>query len=136
MTETISVSTKGHTDIIDITSEVAHVVKKSKVVSGVANVFVSGSTAGITAIEYEPGLIADLKEAFERLAPTGREYAHDSAWADGNGYAHVRSSLLGCSLSIPVIDGELALGTWQQIVLIDFDNRPRQRPVIVQAFGE
>lgn len=136
MTESISVSTKGHTDIVDITPRVQEVVRNSKVQNGIATVFVSGSTAGLTTVEYEPGLISDLKEAFERLAPEGRTYAHDAAWGDGNGYAHVRSSLLGCSLTIPIIDGELALGTWQQVVLIDFDNRPRQRRVIVQAVGE
>jgi len=136
VTEGISVSTKGHTDIIDITSKVQSVVKKSKVKGGVANVFVSGSTAGLTTVEFEPGLMSDLTEAFQRIAPEGPTYAHDSRWGDGNGYAHVRSSLLGCSLSIPIIEGELALGTWQQIVLIDFDNRARERQVIVQAFAE
>ena len=131
-----SVSTKGHCDILDITTEVSKAVSQAGVRDGIATVFVAGSTAGVTTVEYEPGLVSDLKDAFERIAPEAAGYAHDSRWGDGNGYAHVRSSLLGCSLTVPISDGELTLGTWQQIVLIDFDNRPRQRKIVVQVLGE
>ncbi len=99
-------------------------------------VFVSGSTAGITSIEYEPGLLKDLPEAFEKLAPTGVTYHHDEAWGDGNGYAHVRAAMLGSSFTVPFDNGKLLLGTWQQIVVIDFDNKPRRRNVVVQMIGE
>ena len=135
-THSFSVSTRGHTDIIDISDQVHKVVAKSGLKSGIATVFVSGSTAGVTTIEYEPGLLKDLPEAFERIAPTGRMYHHDSKWGDGNGYAHVRASLLGASFTVPFQNGKLLLGTWQQIVLIDFDNRPRTRTVTVQLIGE
>lgn len=131
-----SVSTKGHCDMLDITPQVSKAVSQAGVTDGLATVFVAGSTAGVTTVEYEPGLVSDLKDAFERIAPQAAGYAHDSRWGDGNGYAHVRSSLLGCSLSVPIADGELTLGTWQQIVLIDFDNRPRQRKIVVQVLGE
>ena len=136
MTQTFAVSTKGHSDIVDITAQVGKIVRQAGVTSGIATVFVAGSTAGITTVEYEPGLVSDLKEAFERIAPRDAAYGHDSRWGDGNGYAHVRSSLLGCSLTVPVADGELTLGTWQQIVLVDFDNRPRQRQIVIQVLGE
>ncbi|MGB9774472.1 MAG: secondary thiamine-phosphate synthase enzyme YjbQ [Bacteroidota bacterium] len=135
-TERFAVSTRGHTDIIDISDRVREAVAKSGLKSGIATVFVSGSTAGITTTEYEPGLLKDLPEAFERVAPTGRTYHHDSTWGDGNGYAHVRASLLGASFTVPFQNGELLLGTWQQIVLVDFDNRPRTRTLIVQLVGE
>jgi secondary thiamine-phosphate synthase enzyme len=131
-----SVTTKGHCDILDITPEVGKAVTQAGVTDGLATVFVVGSTAGVTTVEYEPGLVSDLKDAFERIAPQDAGYAHDSRWGDGNGYAHVRSSLLGCSLTVPVADGKLTLGTWQQIVLIDFDNRPRRRKIVVQVLGE
>lgn len=136
ITERLQVSTKGHTDIIDITKSVAQLLAKHKLKDGNATVFVSGSTAGVTTVEYEPGLVKDLPEAFERVAPTGRSYHHDATWGDNNGYAHVRASLLGSSLTVPFEDGDLHLGTWQQIVLIDFDNRPRDRAIVVQFIGE
>jgi secondary thiamine-phosphate synthase enzyme len=136
ITDRFAVSTRGHTDIIDISDRVREAVAKSGLKSGIATVFVSGSTAGITTTEYEPGLLKDLPEAFERVAPTGRTYHHDSTWGDGNGYAHVRASLLGASFTVPFQNGELLLGTWQQIVLVDFDNRPRTRTLIVQLVGE
>ncbi len=135
-TDTISLSTKGHCDIVDITLPVEQQLAKSEIVSGIATVFVTGSTAGITTIEYEPGIIADLKDAWQRLAPDNIPYAHDRAWGDGNGYSHIRTSLLGSSLVIPFKDKKLALGTWQQVVLVDFDNRPRQRQLVVQFMGE
>jgi secondary thiamine-phosphate synthase enzyme len=136
LTATISLNSKGHTDIIDITSEVEKQLMKSGLNSGIVTVFVTGSTAGVTTIENESGLVADFKEMWQRLAPDNINYAHDSAWGDGNGHSHVRASLLGPSLVIPFKDKNLALGTWQQIVLVDFDNRPRSRRVVVQVMGE
>lgn len=135
-TDTISLSTKGHCDIIDITLPVEQQLAKSKMNSGIATVFVTGSTAGITTIEYEPGLISDLKDAWQNLVPENIPYAHDRAWGDGNGHSHIRASLLGSSLVIPFKDKRLALGTWQQITLVDFDNRPRSRHLVVQLMGE
>ena len=135
-TDTISLSTRGHCDIIDITLPVEQQLAKSKMNSGIATVFVTGSTAGITTIEYEPGLISDLKDAWQNLVPDNIPYAHDRAWGDGNGHSHIRASLLGSSLVIPFKDKRLALGTWQQITLVDFDNRPRSRHLVVQFMGE
>lgn len=135
-TKTASFPTRGFSDIIDITPAVAEAIKKSKVVDGLVTVSVPGSTAGITTIEYEPGLMEDLKRALEELAPQGRPYEHDNAWGDGNGFAHVRAALMGPSRSFPVKDRKVMLGTWQQIVLIDFDNRPRDREVIIHVMGE
>lgn len=135
ITDSIQLSTKGHTDIIDITGHLESVLEKSGLSEGSLTVFVAGSTAGITSIEYEPGLLKDLPEAFEKFAPTGVTYHHDATWGDGNGYAHVRAALLGPSFSVPFKDGHLILGTWQQIVLIDFDNRSRNRKLVVQMFG-
>lgn len=113
----ISFSTKGETDIIDITDRVEQAVAQSGIKAGIVTVFVSGSTAGITTIEYESGLVQDLKEAMERLAPRHASYAHDSRWGDGNGYAHIRASLLGCSLAVPVEDGGMTLGQWSRLCL-------------------
>lgn len=135
-TGTISLSTKGHCDIIDITPQVEYQLDESNIDSGIVTVFVTGSTAGLTTIEYEPGLIADLKEMWQRLAPENIPYGHDQAWGDGNGHSHVRASLLGASLVIPFSHKRLTLGTWQQIVLLDFDNRPRSRQLLVQIMGE
>lgn len=133
---TVSVETKGHCDIIDITHRTEKVLLTSGVDHGLLTVFVPGSTAGVTTIEYEPGLLQDLPELFEKIAPEGPVYQHDAAWGDGNGYAHVRAALLGASLTVPVVQGRMQLGTWQQIVVIDFDNRPRKRDIIVQIMGE
>jgi len=135
-TDTINLSTRGHCDVMDITLPIEQQLAKSEIIDGIATVFVTGSTAGITTIEYEPGIIADLKDAWQRLAPDNIPYAHDQAWGDGNGYSHIRASLLGASLVIPFKDKRLALGTWQQVVLVDFDNRPRQRQLVVQLMGE
>jgi len=135
-TDYISISTKGFTDIIDITADVRSVLTKSSLKDGTVIVFISGSTAGITTIEYEPGLLKDLPEAFEKIAPQRKGYHHDATWGDGNGFSHVRAALLGCSLSVPFVDGQLLLGTWQQIVVIDFDNRSRNRNIVVQIMGE
>jgi secondary thiamine-phosphate synthase enzyme len=128
--------TEGFGDVRDITGPVREFVSASKIAEGIAVVFVPGSTAGITTIEFESGAINDLKKAIERIAPQGIHYDHDARWGDGNGFAHVRAALLGPSLTIPVAQGRLLLGTWQQIVLIDFDNRPRTREIIVQAMGD
>ena len=136
VTEKISVSTRGHTDMIDITDRAAEVLTASGLKNGVATFFIGGSTAGLTTIEYEPGLLRDLPEAFEKLAPSGVRYHHDATWGDGNGHAHVRAALLGPSLTVPFTQGKFTLGTWQQIILVDFDNRSRQRNVIVQLMGE
>jgi len=136
ITDSIQISTKGFTDIIDITAEVAGCVERSGMKSGTATVFISGSTAGVTTIEYEPGLLQDLPEALDKIAPMDRSYHHDAAWGDGNGFSHVRAALVGCSLTVPFTDGRLLLGTWQQIVVLDFDNRSRSRRVVVQTMGE
>lgn len=134
--KSITIQTKGHCDLIDITQEVAVEIKKSEVSSGIITLFVSGSTAAITTIENESGLLTDFKNMWERTVPSGITYAHDQAWGDGNGYSHVRASLLGPSLTIPVVNQKMTLGTWQQIVFVDFDNRPRTRRIIVQIMGE
>lgn len=126
----------AETDAFDVTDDVAAVLARSGVREGLALVFVPGSTGAATTIEFEPGVVQDLKAAVERLAPRGARYAHDAAWGDGNGYAHVRAALLGPSLAVPVADGRLVLGTWQQLVVLDFDNRPRRRRVVVQIQGE
>lgn len=136
ITETIELSTQGNTDILDITAEAQELVSKHGLNAGHITLFVPGSTGGLTTVEYEPGLLKDLPEAFERIAPTGRRYHHDDTWHDGNGHAHVRASFMGPSLVVPFSDGKLLLGTWQQIVLIDFDNRPRRRKVVAQVMGE
>ena len=129
---TFNKETTGSNDIIDITDQVAAIVEKSSILNGSVNIFVAGSTAALTTIEYESGVINDLKNAIERLAPRDMHYTHDSKWGDGNGFAHVRAALLGPSLTIPLINGNLLLGTWQQITLCDFDNLPRTREVFVQ----
>ena len=128
--------TTAGTDILDITDAVAGKLAESGVRDGQVLVFTPGSTAAVTTIEYEPGVVEDLRRAIERLAPADLRYDHDARWGDGNGYAHVRSALLGGSFTVPVVDGQLALGTWQQLVLLDFDNHGRQRRVIVQVTGE
>ena len=127
---------QGFCDIIDITAKVQDQIKKEKIKKGLATLFVSGSTAALTTIEYEPGLVQDLKELVEKLIPSGRRYHHDDRWGDDNGFSHLRASLFGPSLQIPIEGGRLALGTWQQIILVDFDNRPRTREVTVQVMGE
>ena len=134
-TQFFSVSTAGDTDIIDITAQVAETVSACALPEGVATVFAPGSTAGITTVEFESGAVSDLKAAFERLAPEDIEYAHNARWGDGNGHSHVRAALLGASFSAPFADSRLLLGTWQQIVLVDFDNRPREREIVVQMSG-
>lgn len=136
VTDVVEVSTRGDDEMVDLTARVQEVVARHRFREGQALVFVAGSTAGLTTVEYEPGLLRDLPAAFERLAPRGMRYHHEDTWHDGNGHSHVRASLLGPSLTVPFRSGELMLGTWQQIVLIDFDNRPRKREVVVQLSGE
>ena len=132
----IAVKTKGETDIINITTEVESVIRKSSLNSGIATMFISGSTAGITTIEYESGLVNDLIDAYERLAPRRKHYEHNARWGDGNGFAHIRASFTGQVMSVPFSHGKLLLGTWQQIIIIDFDNRARNRDITVQLIGE
>jgi secondary thiamine-phosphate synthase enzyme len=132
----IRVRTKGFCDIHDITQEASQKLKQSGIHEGQATFFVAGSTAGFTTVEYEPGLVKDLQELFEKIIPQNQYYHHEEAWHDGNGFAHVRASLLKPSLTVPVVDGQMTLGTWQQVVLIDFDNRPRQRDIVFQVMGE
>ncbi|MBD3383866.1 YjbQ family protein [candidate division KSB1 bacterium] len=135
ITETIPVSTKGNADIIDITGQARERLDKSGLSDGMVHFFVSGSTAAITTTEYEPGLIEDLPEALERIAPSGSDYHHDATWGDGNGHSHVRASFLGPGLGVPFANGRMALGTWQQIIVIDMDNRSRKREIIMQMMG-
>jgi len=134
--ETISISTKGFSDIVDITDRVDSVVGYSKIKDGLVTVFYPGSTGSITTIEYESGVLRDLQKAIEKIAPSDIPYEHDRRWGDGNGFSHVRAALMKPSLSIPIIRGKLTLGTWQQIVFIDFDNRKRDRKILVHIIGE
>jgi secondary thiamine-phosphate synthase enzyme len=136
VSKTIDAQTKGHCDIIDITRQVAQQVAASGLSSGTVTIFIAGSTAAITTIEFEPGLLSDFRDMWERNVSAGITYRHDLAWGDNNGYSHVRASLLGPSLTVPFVDKKLTLGTWQQIVLIDFDNRPRSREIVLQIMGE
>ena len=132
----ITKKTKGNCDIIEITEDVNEILINSKIKNGTCNVFSIGSTAGITTIEYEPGLLKDLPKLLDKLIPSSVRYHHDDTWGDGNGHAHLRSALFKTSFTVPIINGELTLGTWQQIVLIDFDNRARTRRIVVQLIGE
>ena len=129
----LTVSTRGFSDILDISGEVRRICSSSKITEGVVHLFIVGSTAALSTIEYEPGAVEDLKDALERIAPLDAVYKHNEAWHDGNGYAHVRAALMKPSLSIAIADGQLALGTWQQVILMDFDNRPRTRTIHVQV---
>lgn len=136
ITKSLRLQTQGDTDLIDITGEVERSVRESGVSSGTVTVFIPGSTAGVTTIEYEGGAIRDFREAVERIAPKSIHYHHDARWGDGNGYSHVRAALQGASLTVPFSSSELLLGTWQQIIVVDFDNRPRSREIILQIVGE
>jgi secondary thiamine-phosphate synthase enzyme len=133
--QTLKRKTQGNCDIADLTEELEAAVAASGIRDGIASVFVVGSTAAVTTVEYERGLVRDLKDFFERVVPESHRYAHNHG-GESNGHAHVRASLVGPSISVPLVDGRLALGTWQQVVLIDFDDRPRQREVIVQVVGD
>lgn len=136
VSKTIRISTKGNCDMTNITPEIAREISNSNITSGIATIFVTGSTAGVTTIEFEDGLISDFKEMWERNVPQNITYQHDRRWGDGNGYSHVRASLQGPSLVIPFTNKRLALGTWQQIIIVDFDNRPRTREIVLQLLGE
>ena len=132
----IELSTKGKTDIVDITPQVNESAKKVKISCGTVTIFVTGSTAAVTTIEYEPALESDIKRFFEKIIPEAEHYAHDATWGDANGHSHLRASLLGPSLTIPFNDNRLCLGTWQQIIFIDFDNRTRKRRLLLQFIGK
>ena len=136
VTKRISLHTKGECDIVDITPQVEQRVAEAGINNGLVTVFVAGSTAGVTTIEFESGLLSDCQSMWERNVPKNIPYDHDRRWGDGNGYSHIRASLLGASLAVPFNEKRLTLGTWQQIVLIDFDNRPRSREIVLQIMGE
>lgn len=136
ITRNIHLQSRGHGDLIDITGEVTRNLLETGLANGTVTVFINGSTAGVTTIEYEPGLVADFQRLWTQLAPENIAYEHDRRWGDGNGYSHVRASLLGASLVVPFGNRQLSLGTWQQIVIADFDNRARSRQVILQFMGE
>ena len=133
---TINVKTAAKGEIIDITSKVQEIVSKSKIEEGIALAFVVGSTAAVTTVEYEPGLVEDIREAVDRLYPKDKDYEHHKRWGDGNGHSHIRGSLVGPSLTVPIVQGRLLLGTWQQIVFLEFDNKPRSREIAVQIVGD
>jgi len=136
LSKNIRISTKGNGDMIDITTEIAREISNSNINNGIVTIFISGSTAGITTIEYEAGVISDFQDMWDRNAPSNIPYQHDQRWGDGNGYSHVRASLQGPSLVVPFANKKMALGTWQQIVVVDFDNRARTREIILQLLGE
>ncbi len=135
-TRTFEISTQGFSDIIDITGHVEREISASGISDGIATVFVPGSTAGITTLEFESGAVSDLRQSIERQAPQDIHYEHDARWGDGNGFSHVRAALMGGSFTVPFNDRRMLLGTWQQIVLCDFDNRPRSRKILVQILGQ
>jgi secondary thiamine-phosphate synthase enzyme len=135
-THSISISTKGNCDIVDITNKIENILNKTGMIEGNVLIFAGGSTAGVTTIEYEPGLLKDYPQFFERVVPTNNNYEHDNTWHDGNGHSHVRAALQGASLTVPFKDNKLVLGTWQQVIFVDFDNRPRKRNITVQFTGK
>lgn len=135
-TGSISLSTRGDTEVHDITDAIANVLSKSGLKAGIVTVFCPSSTSALTSIEYENGAVSDLKRLFDEIVPQNREYAHNARWHDGNGHSHVRAALLGPSLTIPFLNGKLTLGTWQQVIYVDFDNKPRRRELVVQMIGE
>jgi len=136
ITDSLSFSTSGFSDMHNITDEIAQKLSSSSLKSGTVTVFVSGSTGGLTTIEYESGLVEDFEEFMDRVIPQNKTYHHDARWGDGNGFSHIRSALLGPSLTVPFSEGRLSLGTWQQIVFVDFDNRSRSRTLVLQFIGE
>lgn len=135
-TDQVKFDTRGAGDIIDITDDIQKVVKKSGLTDGTVTAFVPGSTAGLTTIEYEPGLIRDVPELMEKLVPSNKSYHHDETWHDGNGFSHLRSAMIGPDITVPFSAGKLTLGTWQQVVFLEFDNRARSRTVVLQMIGE
>jgi secondary thiamine-phosphate synthase enzyme len=132
----ISIQTRGDGDIVDITEAIAGKIQAAGTKSGIVAAFVPGSTAALTTIEYEPGLLTDLPDLFEKIVPSNVPYQHDKTWHDGNGFSHLRAALVGPDVTIPFVEGHLQLGTWQQVVFLEFDNRPRDRKVILQIIGE
>ncbi len=136
VTRELSLSTRGNGDVRDITAEVARLVRESGLRSGIVTVFCPGSTGALTTIEYEDGVIADLRQVLDEIIPPDRPYRHHLRWGDDNGHAHIRAALMGPSMTIPFVDGRLTLGTWQQVVFCDFDTRPRSRRLVVQILGE
>jgi secondary thiamine-phosphate synthase enzyme len=135
-TQELHLNTQGHCDIQDITSQVAAKVRDSGLRAGTVTIFCPGSTGGLTTIEYESGALADLQQVFDEVAPPDRDYRHHLRWSDDNGHSHIRAALIGPSLTVPFVEGRLTLGTWQQIVFLDFDTRPRSRRLVVQVIGE
>lgn len=135
-TQDIRLQTSGPGDIVDITQEIQAAVQRSGLTAGTVTVFVPGSTGGLTTIEYEPGLLEDLPELMEKLVPSDRPYQHDKTWHDGNGFSHLRSAMIGPDITVPFTGGKLILGTWQQVVFLEFDNKPRSRRIILQLIGE
>jgi len=136
ITGSLNLNTKGNTDIFDITNDVARLVQQSGLRSGTVTVFCPSSTSGVTTVEFEPGAVADLKRMFEELVPSRRDYQHNGTWGDANGHSHMRAALLGASLTVPFVEKTLTLGTWQQIVYLDFDNGPRKRELVIQMTGD
>ena len=132
----IFLTTKGNTEIIDITQKVSECIVSSTLNDGLVTIFCPSSTSGVTTLEYEEGVLHDLKQTFDEIIPTEKDYQHDEAWHDGNGHSHIRSAFLKTSLTVPFVDGRMTLGTWQQVVFVDFDTRPRKREIIVQIMGE
>ena len=135
-TDVIQFPTKGHADILDITNEVVAAVKESRVRNGIVTIFSPSATSAVTTIEYESGSLKDFRRLFDEIIDPDREYDHNERWGDGNGHSHIRAALLGPSLTVPFADSRLTLGTWQQIIFIDFDNRPRRRELVLQIMGE
>lgn len=134
--ERIDLQTKGNADVLDITPQINQIVAKGDLICGIATIFTASSTSAITTLEFESGCVSDLRRLFDEIIDPGRHYAHNARWGDGNGHSHVRAALLRPSITIPIVDGKLTLGTWQQVIFIDFDNRPRKRSIIVQLMGD
>jgi secondary thiamine-phosphate synthase enzyme len=135
VTAMLTARTRGNGDTVDLTMDLAEAIRESGLLDGVATLFIGGSTAGLTTIEFEPGAVSDLQAVFEEIAPSDRDWRHHLRWGDHNGHSHVRAAMLGPSLSVPFVGQELTLGTWQQVVLVDFDDRGRKREVVVQIVG-
>lgn len=136
LTDIINVKTEGNTDILNITPEIEKVFAKANITEGIMHLFVIGSTAGLTTIEYEPGLVEDLRNYFKRTAPEDIDYKHHERWHDNNGHSHIRATIVKQSFSLPIFNKKIILGTWQQVILVDFDTRPRSREIVVQIFGK
>lgn len=135
-TKSVSLNTRGNVDVHDITGQVNRIVTDSEMKNGIVCIFCPSSTSALTTLEFESGCVSDLRRLFEEILPSNREYAHNARWGDGNGHSHARAALVGPSLTVPFADGQLALGTWQQIIHVDFDTRPRNRELVVQVLGE